>query len=239
MKRCMVITMLLLPMAFMRSWAQNTELDYLSLLDKAMYMERATLKMEMYKDDKKVRQYEMDFYRSDHKMRMEFTAPAVEKGRRMLNDNASLWMYLPRTSKVMKLPFKQSFMGSDASNSDLMRMSFKVDYELTEVGGVNDEGMMVLKLKAKDLDVAYPAVTLLYDKRRNVPLKQEMYSLSGKLIKTILYEDIIREGDGYMPSTMIIKEALQKNTLTKLLYSNIQKKQRQPAEFFTLGSLRR
>jgi outer membrane lipoprotein-sorting protein len=235
----MVITMLLLPMAFMRSWAQNTELDYLSLLDKAMYMERATLKMEMYKDDKKVRQYEMDFYRSDHKMRMEFTAPAVEKGRRMLNDNASLWMYLPRTSKVMKLPFKQSFMGSDASNSDLMRMSFKVDYELTEVGGVNDEGMMVLKLKAKDLDVAYPAVTLLYDKRRNVPLKQEMYSLSGKLIKTILYEDIIREGDGYMPSTMIIKEALQKNTLTKLLYSNIQKKQRQPAEFFTLGSLRR
>lgn len=212
--------------------------DYLGDLDQSMYMEYAAMKMEMYKNDKVVRYYDMEFFRSDNKMRMEFTAPAVEKGRRMLNDNSSLWMYLPRTSKVMKLPFKQSFMGSDASNADLMRMCFKNDYEIVDVRE-KDHAIVELELKAKDLDVAYNKVIIQYDSKRRIPIKQEMYSLSDKLIKTILYEDVVQVDGKYVPSTMIIREELQKNTLTKLFYKNIKKQNKQPAEYFTLGSLKR
>lgn len=212
--------------------------DYLGDLDQSMYMEYATMKMEMYKNDKVVRYYDMEFFRFDNKMRMEFTAPAVEKGRRMLNDNSSLWMYLPRTSKVMKLPFKQSFMGSDASNADLMRMCFKNDYEIVDVRE-KDHAIVELELKAKDLDVAYNKVIIQYDSKRRIPIKQEMYSLSDKLIKTILYEDVVQVDGKYVPSTMIIREELQKNTLTKLFYKNIKKQNKQPVEYFTLGSLKR
>lgn len=238
MKMFLLTSILISSLLFPGVKASELSLDYLGDLDQSMYMEYATMKMEMYKDDKVVRYYDMEFFRSDNKMRMEFTAPAVEKGRRMLNDNSSLWMYLPRTSKVMKLPFKQSFMGSDASNADLMRMCFKNDYEVVNVREKDDQ-TVELELKAKDMEVAYHKVIVQYDTKRKIPLKQEMYSLSDKLIKTMLYENIVQIEGKYIPSTMIIKEELQKNTQTKLHYTNIKKQNKQPVEFFTLGSLKR
>lgn len=152
--------------------------------------------------------------------------------------NILIWMYLPRTSKVMKLPFKQSFMGSDASNGDLMRMCFKNDYEIVNVTQKDNE-LVELELKAKDLEVAYNKVIIQYDTKKRVPVKQEMYSLSSKLIKTMFYEDIVQIDGSYVPSTIIIREELQRNTQTKMYYTNIKKKNSKPTEFFTLGSLRR
>lgn len=212
--------------------------DYLEQLDESLYAEYAIMKMEMYKDDKMLRHYEMEYYRQADKMRMEFTSPATEKGRRMLNDNASLWMYLPRTSKIMKLPFKQSFMGSDASNTDLMRMSFKKDYEIVTVSEEENE-IIRLDLKAKNPEVSYDKTVIFFDAKKKVPVKQEMYSISGKLIKTIFYENSKQADNTYFPVTMSIKEELQKNTLTRIFYSNIKRKSSKPVEYFTTGALKR
>ena len=212
--------------------------DYLELLDNALYCEQADMRMEIYKNDKVIKFYEMNFYRQGEKMRMEFTAPGTEKGRRMLNDNSNLWMYLPRTSKVMKLPFKQSFMGSDASNADLMRMEFKKDYEIVSVLK-KDENTVELELKAKDLEVSCNKVKILFDTVKKVPVKQEMYSLSDKLIKTLIYGNILLVNGVYIPAEMIIKDELQADSLTKLYYTNIRKRGNKQAEFFTLGSLKK
>lgn len=215
-----------------------SEVDYLALLDRSIYMEYATSRMEMYKNEKLMRFYELEFFRQDDKMRMEFTGPATEKGRRMLNDGSSLWMYLPRTSKVMKLPFKQAFMGSDASNTDLMRMAFKKDYELVKLTPL--EGKRIeLELQAVNLEVAYHRMKVVFDTEKNVPVRQEMYSLSGKLIKTLLYDEPVEVDGTYFPSSFTIQDALKKNTRTKLSYKDIRKKSNKPAEFFTLASLKR
>lgn len=225
----------------LNSWmikGQNSQVNYLKQLDASLYMESADMRMELYKNGKIVRFYEMEFYRKNEKMRMEFTAPAPEKGRRMLNDNASLWMYLPRTSKVMKLPFKQAFMGSDASNSDLMRMTFEQDYEIVNIS--QKEGDLIeLELKATNPEVAYNKTVIHYDTKKNMPVKQEMYSLSGKIIKTLTYENPVQIDGFYVPSTLTITEATQKTSVTKLTYSNIKKKNDKPAEYFTLGSIKR
>lgn len=212
--------------------------DYTTQLDESLYVEYAVIRMEIHKNDKLIRHYEMEFFRSENKMRMEFTAPATEKGRRMLNDNASLWMYLPRTSKVIKLPFKQSFMGSDASNADLMRMSFVKDYEV-EQSRKGGDGTVELTLRAKYPEVAYDKVVVVFDLQRKIPVKQEMYSLSGKRIKTISYEEVVQVEGNYFPTSMTIREELQKNTLTKLFYSGMKKRNDKSPEYFTLGSLKK
>lgn len=212
--------------------------DYLEALDRSVYMEQADLRMELYKDGEVVRWYEMTFFRKGDKMRMEFTGPATEKGRRMLNDNTSLWMYLPRTSKVMKLPFKQSFMGSDASNTDLMRMAFQKDYKITRTGALPG-GLVELELKAVNLEVAYDKVIVWFDPVKKVPVKQEMYSLSDKLIKTLCYETCERVEGSYIPATFSIREELKKHTLTRMYYTHIRKKGAKPDAFFTLASLKR
>jgi len=211
--------------------------DYLALIDKSLYVEYAETKMEVFKNEKLQKYYEMELYRSGSKMRMEFSGPATEKGRRMLNEDTNLWMYMPRTSKVMKLPLKQAFMGSDASNRDLMRCDFKRDYDIVNIADGKDN-YILLELKAKDLSVSYHKVIIHFDTIRQIPAIQEMYALSGKLIKIIeyVYE---KSADGkYDPSEIIIKDELLKNSLTKMYYSKVKRTNNKPAVFFTLGSIK-
>lgn len=214
------------------------ETDYLRCIDKSLYAGEASVRMEIFKNGRMLKYYDLQFYRLDDNIRMEFTDPAPERGRRMLNDNSNFWMYMPRTGKVMKLPLKQSFMGSDASNRDLMKISFEKDYDLVKVT-LQDASVMLLELKAKDLAVSYNKVLVTYDAEKKAPLKQQMFSLSGKLIKTILYEDLVKMDGQYIPAVLKIRDELQKNTQTVMHYKNVKRKGNKPAEFFTLGSLKR
>ena len=214
------------------------EPDYLDLMDKCLYVEYAFAKMEVYKNDKIIRYYDMESFRQGIKLRMEFLAPANEKGRRMLSDDTNLWMYLPRTSKVMKLPLKQSFMGSDASNRDLMRMAYKKDYTITQTTE-KGSSLIELKLKAKDASVSYNTMTLTIDKKTLTPVKQEMFSLSGKLIKTMTFENPVLVDGVYIPSTFVIIDELQRDTKTTLLYTQMKRKNDKPALFFTLAAIKK
>ncbi|MDR1161682.1 MAG: outer membrane lipoprotein-sorting protein [Tannerellaceae bacterium] len=211
--------------------------DYLTLIDNVLYTEYADIRMEIYKNGKLIKYYGIEFHRKEAKMRMEFVEPAVEKGRRILNDESNLWMYMPRTSKVIKLPLRQAFMGSDASNRDLMRIEFGKDYDLVS-NEQSDEAMLLLELKAKDLSVSYNKVVILFDPQRNIPLKQKMFSLSGKLIKTIEYTYKERPDNTLYMSEMLIKDELMSNSFTKMYYENCKRRQNKPAVFFTLGSLK-
>ncbi|MCD7978294.1 MAG: outer membrane lipoprotein-sorting protein [Tannerellaceae bacterium] len=159
--------------------AENYITDYIVIIDQLFHMEYTKVRMDVYKNDVLMKYYEMDCYRKDHKVRMDFTGPAVEKGRRMLDDESNIWMYMPRTSKIMKLPLKQSFMGSDASNRDVFRLKFGHEYNLVNTTPA-DQKITILELKAKDQSVAYSKVLIWFDEENRVPLKQEMYTLSGK-----------------------------------------------------------
>ncbi|MDR3142719.1 MAG: outer membrane lipoprotein-sorting protein [Tannerellaceae bacterium] len=211
--------------------------DFLALIDKSLYVEYAGIRMEIYKNNKLIKYYGIEFYRKEAKMRMEFVEPAVEKGRRILNDESNMWMYMPRTSKVIKLPLRQAFMGSDASNRDLMRIEFAKDYDLV-AGEQPDGAILQLELKAKSLSVSYNKVVVFFDPKRNIPLGQKMFSLSGKLIKTIEYIYKEQPDNTLYMSEMIIKDELMNNSFTKMYYENCKRRQNKPDVFFTLGSLK-
>jgi len=58
---------------------------------------------------------------------MEITAPARDKGKKILMTGDNLWMYVPAVSKPVRLSKKDSFMGSSFSNEDLMNSSMADD----------------------------------------------------------------------------------------------------------------
>lgn len=215
----------------------NTSPDYLGMIDKILYMEYAEIKMEVLRNDKLLNYYVMDYYRKGEKIRMDFLEPAAEKGRRMLNEETNLWMYMPRTGKVMKLPLKQAFMGSDASNRDLMRMAFRKDYEITEIEEA-DSKTVKLVLKAKDLSVSYHKMIIYFDTAMNAPVRQEMYSLSDKLIKTMDYAYEKYPDGHYYPSFNSIRDELMKSSVTKMYYGKVKRSNNKPAVYFTLGSIK-
>lgn len=232
-----IILSIVLVVSTLPGMAQSTSgAEYLERMDKALYLEYADMKMKVYKKEKLMKYYRMEFYRKGNKMRMEFLEPAVERGRRMLNEETNLWMFMPRTSKVMKLPLKQAFMGSDASNRDLMRLAFTEDYEVVEMKNA-ENNILVFELKAKDLSISYSKLLVYFDAVHQVPIRQEMFSLSDKLIKTMEYIYAEEKGE-YVPTECIIRDELLKDSITKMYYSNIQRKNNKSAVFFTLGSLK-
>jgi len=238
MKKTVLILSLLVSACLGTAIAQiSNNTDYLGQMDKALYLEYAEMRMEVYKNDKLLKYYGMEFYRRGEKMRMEFLEPATEKGRRMLNDESNLWMYMPRTSKVMKLPLKQAFMGSDASNRDLMRMAFQKDYEIISIQP-GDENQILLELKAKDGSISYHKMVVCFDTVRQVPLRQEMYSISDKLIKTMEYTYEKQADGSWTCQSMVIRDELLKNSLTKMYYRGVKRKNDKPNVFFTLGSVK-
>ena len=177
----------------------------------------------------------MHVFKKGDKLRLDIVKPSIEKDRRILNDGDNLWMYLPRSSKLIKIPYKQAFLGGDASNRDILRVSLVNDYKVAKMETNNE--MRILYLEARDLSVAYNKVIFYLNRENFAPIKQEMQSLSGRTIKTINYENIKVIDGKYIPTQFTIEDAIQEDTKTVFLYSNLLLEVDQPDVFFTTGSL--
>ena len=158
---------------------------------------------------------------------VEFTAPATEKGKFLLMLRDAMWIYMPSASRPIRISPLQRLMGQ-ASNGDVARTNFTVDYNATKVESENDA--WVLDLAAKDPSIAYARIRLWVDKKSGEPSHADFYVVSGKLIKRATYaehgqrieiEDLLRPGNRTVmqyanlaphdnPDKMFTKDALGK-----------------------------
>lgn len=194
------------------------------------------MEMKILKNEKVKRTYEMKVIKKDKKMRLDILQPIIERDRRVLNDGDNMWMYLPRSSKLIQIPSKQAFLGGDASNRDILRISLVEDYDLLgEVEEVN--GKLLLRLKAKDLKTSYNKVNFYLDKKTGYPIKQEMLSLSGQPIKIIQYDKFVDLEGAPFPSEITILDQLKKDSKTIFTYKDMSKGTDKNDIFFTTASL--
>ena len=111
---------------------------------------------------------------------VEFTAPQSEKGKYLLMLRDAMWIYMPSASRPIRISPLQRLMGQ-ASNGDVARTSFTVDYVPQAIA--EEQDAWVLDLGAKDPSVAYNRVRLWVDKKTFEPRRADFYVVSGKLIK--------------------------------------------------------
>src|SRR3954453_4578736 len=125
------------------------------------------------------------FGRGSDRSVVEFTFPQTEKGKYLLMLRDAMWMYLPTASRPIRISPMQRLMGQ-ASNGDVARTSFVVDYNATAVA--EDGDAFVIDLVAKDPSVAYSRVRLWIDRQSYEPRRADFYVVSGKLIKRATYK---------------------------------------------------
>ncbi len=135
---------------------------------------------------------------------VEFVAPASEKGKYLLMLRDAMWIYMPSTSRPIRISPLQRLMGQ-ASNGDVARTSFAIDYQATSAAEetVNGKRAWILDLVAKDPAVAYNKVRLWVDAASDQPIRADFHVVSGKLIKRAHYrsesvveiEDLLRAGN--------------------------------------------
>jgi len=175
----------------------------------------------------------------------EYLYPAREEGTKMLKLEDQLWIYNPSTDRTIRIAghmLRQSVMGSDMSYEDMMEDPSLIDHYTPTVIGqevIDDRVTWVLELIAFDEEVSYFKRKLWVDQERYVPLKEELYAKSGKLLKKTELSEIKRIQGKWFPTKVVFKDMLKEGDGTAFIMDEIKFNQDIPEYLFSKASLRK
>lgn len=219
----------------------------LDLIDKNMASENRVFESAMIIHGKRKSRTitSMSYSVGDTKSFTEYLSPAREQGTKMLKLEDQLWIYSPGTDRTIQISghmLKQSVMGSDLSYEDMMDNSKLEDaYDATITGKEEYDGRdcFVLELIAKVKDVSYQKRVMWVDSERYIPLKEELFAKSGQLLKRTELKDVERIEGRWFPKTIIFKDMLKQGDGTEFRITDIKFDQDIPEYLFTKAALKK
>jgi outer membrane lipoprotein-sorting protein len=170
---------------------------------------------------------------------VQTTAPVVDRNQILLMRDRDLWAFLPNLSQPIRLPLSQRLTGQVA-NGDLARANFAGDYEpkLLRKEKIDGETYQVLQLDAVDNWVTYRRVLYWVNDINYRPHKTEFYALSGRLLKTAVYQEFQNLGGETRPTRLVVEDALRRGNRSVLEYSNMVERDL-PDKIFTKDYLKK
>lgn len=180
----------------------------------------------------------------DKKSYTEYLSPAREQGTKMLKLESQLWIYSPSTDRTIQISghmLRQSVMGSDLSYEDMMDDRKLTDVYSAKVTGdeiIEGRKTYVLDLTAKVTDAAYHRRKMWIDSERFVPLKEELFARSGQLLKRTILSDVRQIEGRWFPETIVYKDMLKQGDGTEFRIMTIKFNQKIPEYIFTKAALK-
>ena len=175
---------------------------------------------------------------------IEYLAPAREKGTKMLKLEDKLWIFSPSTDRTIQISghmLRQSVMGSDLSYEDMMddrTLSDVYEAGVTGEETIGESECWIVEMRATEEDVAYQMRKLWVDKTRYIPLKEELYAKSGKLLKKTELSNIKKHGTRWYPGKMTFKDMLKKGAGTEFIVDEIKFDVEIPEHLLSKAALR-
>ncbi len=164
-----------------------------------------------------------------------FLLPDSEKGRSTLRLDDNMWLYLPDVGKPIRITSMQSVVGGVFNNSDIMQLDFSAEYDIK--AQKEENGQIVLDLKAKNESVAYDHLVMEVDKKTLTPTKIICYTSTDMLIKTLYYKDIKDFGGGIVrPAVIETDSPLYKGYKSIMVYGKMIERAF-PNEIFTIENI--
>ena len=176
----------------------------------------------------------------------EYLSPPREQGSKMLKLDDILLTYSPQTDRIIQISghmLRQSIMGSDMSYNDVMEDK-PLDQLYTAIlegeEYINNRKCYVIFLEAKTEGISYPKRRGWVDAEYFLPIKEELYARSGKLLKSTSMDGIKKIGDRWFPTRFIFKDELKKNSKgTEWIIKDIQFDQEISDIIFSKSNLRK
>jgi len=231
------------------SRAQNPSPDeILRRLDANMIFESAISKTSMTITNRRGRTTSItsqSWSKGEKTALVEYLSPAREKGTKMLMLDDELFTYTPASDRIIQISghlLRQSISGSDLSYEDMMENKPLLEVYDAETAGEevwDGRNCYVLQLQAKQSDAAYPSRKLWIDSERYLPLKEERFAKSGKLLKVIEIRDLTRIQNRWYPKEVFFKDMLSKGQGTVYHIDEIRFGVEIPAHLLTKAALRR
>jgi outer membrane lipoprotein-sorting protein len=149
--------------------------------------------------------------------------PDNQKGQGYFSTDKDLWFYDPESRKFAYSSLKDSFQDTDAQNSDFSTSSYEKDYDVTESAEVKlgsfDTYALTLVANSKTVSVAKRKIWIRKD--NYLPLKEEHYSVSGRLMRTIAIPKYQTVNGRFVPVTELIVDNLKQGEKTQLTLANV------------------
>jgi len=148
----------------------------------------------------------------------QYLSPPREEGSKMLKLDDILLTYSPQTDRIIQISghmLRQSIMGSDMSYNDVMEdkpLEQLYNATLEKEEDVNGRKCFVLFLESKTEGISYPKRREWVDAEYFLPIKEELYAKSGKLLKSTSMDGIKKVGERWFPTRFIFKDELKKNS---------------------------
>lgn len=137
------------------------------------------------------------------------TAPARDQGQVFLKRGQDMWNWMPAISRTIKLPpsmMSQSWMGSDFTNDDLVKMNSIVDdyhHNLLAEEEINGQSSYKIALMPKeDAAVVWGKIIMWVAKDEYFQLKSEYYDEDMQLVSTMIASDIKQFNDRRLPTRL-------------------------------------
>ncbi|MBU0630718.1 MAG: outer membrane lipoprotein-sorting protein [Candidatus Margulisbacteria bacterium] len=222
-----------------------TGAEIIKKVDENMTFKTAKIEAEMVIHiDKEVRTKTMRSYQMGRDTSFSvFLSPPRDKGVKYLKIKDNMWMYLPTVDKTIKIAghmLRQSMMGSDFSYEDALESGELLDkYTATLVSEevVKQRPCYVIDLTARVKEITYYRRLVWVDQELFVPVREELFALSGKKLKSMTMGNIQKYGGRYYPLYMSMRNLLRRNTLTEMIITKAEFDLSLPAEMFTQRSL--
>jgi outer membrane lipoprotein-sorting protein len=152
---------------------------------------------------------------------VEFMSPR-EKGQHLLMLGDDMWIYLPDTSRPVRITPLERLSG-DASNGDIARTNYAADYTpvFVRTEKVGTEECNVLDLTAKRKGATYQRILFWVRVQDARPVRAEFYLTSGKHIKSATFDDFSAVGGREQLRRMTLYDEIRHNSHSILEYSGI------------------
>jgi len=151
--------------------------------------------------------------------------PDADKGTGYLRDGDNIWAYDPISRKFTHTSIKEALGDSDVKIDDVNRSDdhWRENYKVTEFseGTLGKYEINIITLEATTNAPSY-AKTKFYI-RKDIPLilKQEDFSGSGRLMRTILIPKYTKVPAGYVSTQALIRDELNKGEQTQQVISDL------------------
>lgn len=151
--------------------------------------------------------------------------PEADKGVGYLRNGDNIWSYDPISRKFSHTSIKEALGDSDIKLDDVEKNDtrWRDNYEIAayEEGSLGKYPVDIITLKAKTNEPSY-AKTKFYI-RKDIPLvlKEEDFSGSDRLMRTILIPKYTKVPAGYVSTQAILRDELNKGEQTQQVISDL------------------
>lgn len=166
------------------------------------------------------------FERTDAKlMTIVQLAPEADKGVGYLRNGDNIWSYDPISRKFSHTSMKEALGDSDVKLDDVEQNKkyWRENYEVVgyEEGTLGKYPVDIITLKATTSEPSYAKTKYYIRKDKPLTLKQEEFSGSDRLMRTILIPKWAEVPAGYVPTQILLRDELNPGEQTTQVISDL------------------